>query len=502
MRHGLVQEWLTTNYDSLAQKAGCPQEKVAELNGSWFDPSNPILGKGGRMRQDLALRLQSESEKADLVLILGSSLSSPDQVVERAISEAALKSLEGDRIGVVVINLQHTPIDSLATIRIFADSDKVMSRLAKMLDVPLAEPKLRGRMSVSKVAYDASGEPTSSEMTELCLHPGSGVRLSPQHNCQSAGQPSRAHIGGGELVREGGRVTRRAIGEGRVVRYCATQRAWELEVEGVKMLLGYWWFEAAARGALPFLPVVNNGVKPARFQAIVRRKIMKTQKVAFRHGKVFLKIGQDGEIGLDDVESGVEPFAENNPNLTDCPTSLQNSNVDQNESAKDTNVAQVFALNQNADAEEEPAAAAIGNEQLVSERYRWESIQDRSSIRTPPSAAEQPKADSLSVAASDGDFEKEDPARPEQQTSQLQENGDSGYETSAPLEDGRSKLQDGIKEAPTGILELKTDLETKISPEGDPGKIDSLSDDGNKLAMGEEYEDKYDADEFEPDDEE
>ena len=42
-----------------------------------------------------------------------------------------------------------------------------------------------------------------------------------------------------------------------MVRYCATQRAWELEVEGVKMLLGYWWLEAAVRGALPFLPIVN-----------------------------------------------------------------------------------------------------------------------------------------------------------------------------------------------------------------------------------------------------
>ena len=42
-----------------------------------------------------------------------------------------------------------------------------------------------------------------------------------------------------------------------MVRYCTTQRAWELEVEGVKMLLGYWWLEAAARGALPFLPIVN-----------------------------------------------------------------------------------------------------------------------------------------------------------------------------------------------------------------------------------------------------
>ena len=290
----MVQEWLTTNYDGLAQKAGCPQEKVAELHGSWFDPANPVLGKGGKMRQDLALRLQSASEKADLVLVLGSSFSSPDQAVERAISKAALKSLEGGCIGMVVINLQNTPMDPLATVRIFADVDIVMVHLAKLLDVPLAEPNLRVRMSISKVAYDSSGEPTSLGMTELCLQPGSGIRLSPRHNCQGAGQPSRAHIGGGELVREGGRVSRRASGEGRVVRYCTTQRAWELEVEGVKMLLGYWWLEAAARGVLPFLPIVNIGIKAARFQTIVRRKIMKTEKVArFQSGKVFLKIGQE-----------------------------------------------------------------------------------------------------------------------------------------------------------------------------------------------------------------
>ena len=78
--------------------------------------------------------------------------------------------------------------------------------------------------------------------------------------------------------------------------------------------------------------------------------------------------------------------------------------------------------------------------------------------------------------------------------SQLQENVDSGYETSAPLDDGRSG---GIKEATDGILGLKTDLE--IFPEDDPSKI---GDDGNKVEIGEEYENKYDADEFEPDDEE
>ena len=75
---------------------------------------------------------------------------------------------------------------------------------------------------------------------------------------------------------------------------------------------------------------------------------------------------------------------------------------------------------------------------------------------------------------------------------------DSGYETSAPTEDGRSNLRDVIKE---GILGLKTDLETFT--EDNPSKVASpLSDDGNEVAIEEEYEDKYDADEFEPDDEE
>ena len=33
LRCGLVHEWLTTNYDGLAQKAGCPQEQVAVTPG-------------------------------------------------------------------------------------------------------------------------------------------------------------------------------------------------------------------------------------------------------------------------------------------------------------------------------------------------------------------------------------------------------------------------------------------------------------------------------------
>ena len=84
-----MQDWLTTNYDGLAQKAGCPQEKLAELHGSWFDPSNPKLGKAGKIRPELQERLLLATKAADLTLVLGSSLSSPSQAAEGVALEPA-----------------------------------------------------------------------------------------------------------------------------------------------------------------------------------------------------------------------------------------------------------------------------------------------------------------------------------------------------------------------------------------------------------------------------
>ena len=485
-----MQTVLTTNYDGLAQKAGCPQEKVAELHGSWFDPSNPIIGKGGMMRNDLAQRLQSETEKADLVLILGSSLSSPDQVVERAISRTALKSLEGGSIGVVVINLQHTPIDPLTTVRIFAEADVVMEHLARLLDVPLAQPDIKVKMSISKVAYDAHGEASSTVLTELCLKPGSGVRLSQQHNCQGAGQPSRAHIGGGELVREGGRVTRRAKGEGRVVRYCTTQRAWELEVDNVKMLLGYWWLDAAARGNIPFLPLVNIGAKPARFQTIVRQKMMKTQKVAFCNERAPLKIAHKKEIGSDGAQSEgeLDPLEENNPRQTDCVVGQKNS---------DEFLETISAVNQNAHVDDitPPPSPTVGGEPLESK------------IEEPPRSRNSPTTSNAvpsptPASSDDKNRAKKDPKEEKTQKSELQviEFVDSGYETAVPFDDERSHPPDKIIETPEEILAEETESEARILPsEVDPR--DPRCDDGSKTTIEEEYEDKYDADDFEVDDE-
>ena len=50
---GLADSWVQTCHDGLAQKAGCPQEKVLEVAGSWFDPCNPVVRKNGNMRQEL-----------------------------------------------------------------------------------------------------------------------------------------------------------------------------------------------------------------------------------------------------------------------------------------------------------------------------------------------------------------------------------------------------------------------------------------------------------------
>ena len=65
------------------------------------------------------------------------------------------------------------------------------------------------------------------------------------------------HIGGSEAIRYRDRVRQPGPGYGKVVSYSKAQQGWQLQVEGVPMLLGGWWLEAAVRGALEYVPVIN-----------------------------------------------------------------------------------------------------------------------------------------------------------------------------------------------------------------------------------------------------
>ena len=81
-RRGLVHGWVQQNHDGLPQKAGYPQEKIVEIHGSWYDPANPVVKYAGSLRDDLYAAMVREAEEADLVLVLGTSLSglNSDQV--------------------------------------------------------------------------------------------------------------------------------------------------------------------------------------------------------------------------------------------------------------------------------------------------------------------------------------------------------------------------------------------------------------------------------------
>jgi hypothetical protein len=52
-RRGLVHGWVQQNHDGLPQKAGFQQEKINEVHGSWFDPSNPVVKYSGSLHERL-----------------------------------------------------------------------------------------------------------------------------------------------------------------------------------------------------------------------------------------------------------------------------------------------------------------------------------------------------------------------------------------------------------------------------------------------------------------
>jgi len=96
-RAGFIHEWIQQNHDGLPQKAGFPQEKINEVHGSWYDPSNPVVKYGGFLLDTECQWMQDVANTADLVIVLGTSLGglNADQVA----TNAAQRSLKGKSLG-------------------------------------------------------------------------------------------------------------------------------------------------------------------------------------------------------------------------------------------------------------------------------------------------------------------------------------------------------------------------------------------------------------------
>jgi NAD-dependent SIR2 family protein deacetylase len=133
-RTGWVHGWVQQNHDGLPQKAGFPQEKVCEVHGSWFDPSNPVVKYSGSLKDQEAEWMERETEDADLVLVLGTSLGGlfADQVATRCARRACV----GASLGSCIINLQQTMEDGKMAVNVFGKSDDVLRMLLEELGLP------------------------------------------------------------------------------------------------------------------------------------------------------------------------------------------------------------------------------------------------------------------------------------------------------------------------------------------------------------------------------
>ena len=91
----------------------------------------------------------------------------------------------------------------------------------------------------------------------LDLRPGAAVRITPGHNIQGAKQPAFLHIGGKKARKCKGVTRLPGPGHGKVTGRDNEAFCYRMQIEGASMLLGLWWLDAAVRGAVDAIPIVN-----------------------------------------------------------------------------------------------------------------------------------------------------------------------------------------------------------------------------------------------------
>jgi len=267
---GLVHSWVHQGYDGLPQKAGFPQEYINEIYGSLYDPSNPVVKSSGSLHPGARRWMEDDAETADLVLVLGTTLQGlpADQVAtlaaNRSLLPPGLLPGIGGGLGTVYIGLQQTEQDGMMTLRLFGKSDDILSTVFQELRFnstfkPL--PPVWPKENRVLVPYDAYGRRLSAgggKWMWLDLRDGQKVRITPGHNIQGAQHPQYMHIGADNSVVHQGITRQPREGFGKVVRRNAALSCFILQVEGVEMCLGIWWLEAAVKGSVEVLPVVNQ----------------------------------------------------------------------------------------------------------------------------------------------------------------------------------------------------------------------------------------------------
>jgi hypothetical protein len=176
---GLLHHYVQQNHDGLPQKAGFPQEKLNEIHGAWYDPSNQVVQFSESLRHDLFQWMAEMEKKIDLTLCLGTSLSGMN--ADRCAWTPAKRFKKKIGNGTIMINLQKTDIDDSCSIRIWAPLDDAFKILAKKLDLDMT--KLRSPPKFDKdvfyIPYDENGRLVKNPMKlmKLDLSEGAEVKI-------------------------------------------------------------------------------------------------------------------------------------------------------------------------------------------------------------------------------------------------------------------------------------------------------------------------------------
>jgi NAD-dependent SIR2 family protein deacetylase len=283
---GLVKRWVQQNHDGLPQKAGFPQHAINEIHGAWYDPTNPVVPMTGELRNDLQQDMYACEENSDLTIAIGTSMCGmnadrvfttvSEKVERREQKKLKAKSRHGwnpqpifeDKrhkhisIGGVIIGIQQTQYDSIASLRIFSRIDHVMEMLHEVLELPPIDmttdyspqipPTQLLRNDTYRIPYDQQGNLLSdpdqyeTESTVLNLSLGSEVMMV-----------------SGPYQGDRGRVIMKTPTGHYKIEFTHTLDYRKNETIAPYLMdhiLGSWWVEAAVLGTLPQIPLVNcNG---------------------------------------------------------------------------------------------------------------------------------------------------------------------------------------------------------------------------------------------------
>jgi NAD-dependent SIR2 family protein deacetylase len=282
-RAGYLKFIVQQNHDGLPQKSGFPEEKINEIHGAWFDPSNPVVQFSGSLRTDLFQWMLEIENSIDMCLCLGTSLSGMN--ADRVANTCAKRAFKGVKgfLGTVIINIQQTSLDERSTLRVWAKLDDAFTILAKKLGFLEIKPFpiIIPEGDVFVVPYNDKGEYCKNSRMILDLRKGAEVMI-----------PVKGAMNEGCLGVVNGKR------EGHFSIYLEEKLGLSCS-----RLLGKWWIESAIKGSVPQIPIVNRFPKQA--EAKTTDEILKIEKLVISE-KEKEKIPEEKEIQIPDSISIVQ----------------------------------------------------------------------------------------------------------------------------------------------------------------------------------------------------